>query len=48
MRAIPAELADRLESGAASLCHAWILTRADGVVLGFTDHDRDLVVEGVT
>jgi hypothetical protein len=48
MRAIPTQLADRLESGAASLCHAWILTRADGVVLGFTDHDRDLVVEGVT
>ena len=48
MRAVPAELADRLESGAASLCHAWILTRGDGVVLGFTDHDRDLVVEGVT
>jgi len=47
MRAVPAELADRIKSGAASLCHAWILTRADGVVLGFTDHDRDLVVEGV-
>ena len=48
MRAVPAELADRLESGAASLCHAWILTRVDGTVLGFTDHDRDLAVEGVT
>jgi uncharacterized phage protein (TIGR02218 family) len=47
MRAVSAELAERLESGAASLCHAWILTRADGTVLGFTDHDRDLVVEGV-
>jgi hypothetical protein len=48
MRAIPSDLADRIESGAAGLCHAWILTRADAVVLGFTDHDRDLVVEGVT
>lgn len=48
MRAVPAELAERLESGAAGLCHAWILTRADDVVLGFTDHDRDLVVGGVT
>ncbi|KQY27689.1 hypothetical protein ASD38_17470 [Caulobacter sp. Root487D2Y] len=48
MRAVPAELVDRLESGAAGPCHAWILTRADGMVLGFTDHDRDLVVEGVT
>lgn len=48
MRAVPADLADRLEGGAASLCHAWILTRADGTVLGFTDHDRDLTVGGVT
>ena len=48
MRAVPAELADRVESGAVSLCHAWVLTRTDGAVLGFTDHDRDLVVEGVT
>lgn len=48
MRAVPADLAARLESGAASLCHAWILTRSDGVVLGFTDHDRDLVVDGAT
>ncbi len=48
MRAVPSELADRLDSGAAGLCHAWILTRADGAVLGFTDHDRDLTVEGVT
>jgi hypothetical protein len=48
MRAVPADLAARLESGAASLCHAWILTRADGVAMGFTDHDQDLVLDGVT
>ncbi|PXA83155.1 hypothetical protein DMC25_18320, partial [Caulobacter sp. D4A] len=48
MRAVPEALAQRIESGAASLCHAWVLTRADGMVLGFTDHDRDLVVEGAT
>ena len=48
MRAVPAELAVRLDSGATSLCHVWILTRADGETLGFTDHDRDLVVDGVT
>lgn len=47
MRHIPIEMADRIESGAAMLCHAWVLTRADGVRLGFTDHDRDLEVEGV-
>lgn len=47
MRSIPAELADRIESGAATLCHVWILDRVDGVKAGFTDHDRDLEVEGV-
>ena len=48
MRTIPEEMTARIESGAAMLCHAWLLRRADGVELGFTDHDRDLVVEGVT
>lgn len=48
MRHVPEELAARIESGAATLCHAWILTRADGVVMGFTDHDRDLDLDGVT
>lgn len=46
MRAVEAALAARIESGAARLCHAWVLTRADGVALGFTDHDRDLTVAG--
>ena len=48
MRAVPAELAARLDSGVAHLCHVWHLTRSDGLVLGFTDHDQDLSVEGVT
>ena len=47
MRDIPEEMVARIESGAATLCHAWILTRGDGVRVGFTDHDRDLEVEGV-
>lgn len=48
MRDIPKELADRIESGAATLCHAWVLARTDGLKLGFTDHDQDLTVGGVT
>ena len=48
MRTIPTELAARIESGAAMLCHAWVLRRTDGLELGFTDHDRDLTIEGVT
>ena len=48
MRTIPEEMSARIGSGAAKLCHAWVLRRADGAELGFTDHDRDLIVEGVT
>jgi hypothetical protein len=47
MRDIPEEMAARIESGAATLCHAWVLTSADGAVQGFTDHDRDLTLDGV-
>lgn len=48
MRQIPEELASRIEGGAATLCHAWLMRRVDGVVAGFTDHDRDLEIDGVT
>jgi hypothetical protein len=47
MRDVPDEMAARIESGAARLCHVWRLERADGTVTGFTDHDRDLMVDGV-
>ena len=47
MRDLPEEMAARIESGAAMLCHAWVLRRTDGETLGFTDHDRDLELEGV-
>ena len=47
MRNLPDDLAARIESGAATLCHAWVVRRADGVEIGFTDHDRDLVLDGI-
>jgi hypothetical protein len=47
MREVPNEMAARIESGAAMLCHAWLLTRKDGERMGFADHDRDLEVDGV-
>ena len=31
-----------------TLATCWKITRRDGVVLGFTDHVRDLEVDGVT
>lgn len=36
-----------LESGATTVCTAWTVRRRDGLTLGFTDHDRDLLVDGV-
>lgn len=48
MRDIDLELQTHLNSGATTLSRAWIVRRRDGVVLGFTDHDKALVVDGVT
>ncbi len=47
MRQINPGLALHLSSGATSLCHCWKLTRQDGQVLGFTDHDRPIKFGGV-
>ena len=43
-----AEMDAHLASAATTLCRAWTVMRRDGVVLGFTDHDRDLTFDGVT
>lgn len=48
MKTLDAGLAAHLAGGVTTLCHCWRVARKDGVVLGFTDHDRDLVIEGVT
>lgn len=48
MRAIPSALQAKLDSGCTTLCRCWILTRADGAVQGFTDHDEDVVLGDVT
>ncbi|MFB9951339.1 DUF2163 domain-containing protein [Rhizobium puerariae] len=48
MRAIPAALAAHLANEATTTCHCWRVTRRDGEVLGFTEHDRDLVFDGTT
>lgn len=47
MRIFPPALAGHLAGGVTTLCHGWRLTRRDGAVLGFTDHDRDLVLDGL-
>lgn len=37
-----------LQTGVTHICHCWKIRRRDGVVLGFTDHDRKLQFDGVT
>jgi len=42
------EFQAHLDGGTTTLAYCWALTRRDGTVLGFTDHDRDIAFEGVT
>ncbi len=46
MKTLPSGLAGYLAGGATTMCWCWRLTRRDGVVLGFTDHDRGLNFDG--
>ncbi|MBS0528182.1 MAG: DUF2163 domain-containing protein [Proteobacteria bacterium] len=46
MRNVPSALQAKLDSGATTLARCWIVTRRDGAVLGFTDHDNDLDIGG--
>lgn len=48
MKTLPVGMSAHLAGGATTLCWCWKLTRGDGVVIGFTDHDRDLTVDGVS
>ncbi|HHK74211.1 MAG TPA: DUF2163 domain-containing protein, partial [Rhizobiales bacterium] len=48
MKSLPTDLQESLASGATTLCRCWKLVRADEVLLGFTDHDDDLVFDGIT
>ncbi|RJF94572.1 DUF2163 domain-containing protein [Oleomonas cavernae] len=48
MKLLPSALAAHLAGGVTTLARCWRLTRRDGMVLGFTDHDRDLSFEAVT
>lgn len=47
MRSLSPALADHIEAGATTLCFVWTLRLVDGTVLGFTDHDRDIIWNGV-
>ena len=47
MRALDPAFTAAIDREAATLCTVWVLTRADGARLGFTDHDAPLQVDGV-
>ena len=48
MRVLSAALAAHLSGDATTTCHAWRVTRRDGTMLGFTEHDHDLAFDGMT
>jgi uncharacterized phage protein (TIGR02218 family) len=45
--AVSAKLQAHLDSGATSLCRCWRITRRDGAVLAFTDHDAQVGFDGI-
>ena len=48
MRTLSAGLAAHLDAGVTTLCRCWKLTRGDGLVQGFTDHDETIVLDGLS
>ena len=39
---------DHMATGATTVARCWAVTRRDGAVFGFTDHDGDLAFDGIT
>ena len=46
MKSASTQLAAHIAGETTMLATCWKVTRRDGLVLGFTDHDQDLTVEG--
>lgn len=46
MRNIPPQFADHLDGEVTTICRCWKITCRDGEVLGFTEHDNELQVDG--
>lgn len=47
-KTVSTALQAHLDSRATTMCYCWKVTRNDGVVQGFTDHDNDVIFGGVT
>lgn len=48
MKTIPAPLNTHLQGSLTTLCTCWKVTLSNDTVLGFTDHNEDVIVDGVT
>jgi len=48
MSGLNAALEAHLGTGVTTTCRCWALTRRDGVVMGFTDHDATLEFDGIS
>ncbi len=48
MKTLPAGLQSHLDTGTTTLAWCWRITRTDGQVFGFTDHDLPLTFDGTT
>jgi uncharacterized phage protein (TIGR02218 family) len=48
MKQFPQSLQSHLDSGTTTLAWCWRLTRNDGAVFGFTDHDQPLTFDSAT
>lgn len=48
MKTASTNLRTHIEGECLTLAHCWKLTRRDSTVMGFTNHDKDLVVDGIT
>lgn len=48
MKNISTELKEHLAGEVACMANCWKITRKDGAVLGFTSHDADIEIDGVT
>ena len=47
-KSIPSDLQDHLNTRATTMCYCWRVTRTDGVVQGFTEHDENLTFDSTT
>lgn len=48
MKTVSAALKAHLEGSLLTVCTLWKVTRTDGLVFGFTDHDQNVTFSGIT